>query len=551
MRFFKKLYEQILYSEYGELVTTTGVLTCLFVMAYLFEIPLTVFLSRSGLLNLPYVFEFSYLVLLSIMVSICNRAVRKNYVMRMVIYTTFFTISVGFSFIAFTQTHWFSEVVSYESWSIFSSLGKLMAALGILIAACLPLRYKVKHSRKYTMRVFVLIFWILFILAMLVINDEKTLANIPFMSIKWYTILEYLTAIMLIVSFAVHFRNYNQDKNKFVLKFMNGIAILILAQVVRLTFMRYTYLYHFIFNLYLFIGYYYIYHALYGYNIESPVEELINEEKQIKLYAENLEVIVDRRTTEMQNNNMRLIQEIDYAKSIQQSLLPPRKLNFNKVVFTSEYFPCERLSGDFFDIYRLDDDNIGMYVLDVSGHGVSAALMTMFCNNFIKSSEKLIMKYRGLKPHRNLKHFYEEFNKMKFPDEMYMVMFFASYNIETKVLTYSSGGINCYPLLMRKDGTKEYLDKSHGFPICKMSEFFIPTYTSETTELGKGDRIIFYTDGLIDNVKNETISESVLEEVMYNYRDLSLKSLNNKIKSYIHTDDGQNEDDITYFIMEI
>ncbi len=104
---------------------------------------------------------------------------------------------------------------------------------------------------------------------------------------------------------------------------------------------------------------------------------------------------------------------------------------------------------------------------------------------------------------------------------------------------------------MRKDGTKEYLDKSQGFPICKMSDFFTPTYTSETTVLCKGDRIIFYTDGLVDNLKNDTIDEDVLEEVMYNYRDLSLKSLNTKIKSYIHVDDGLNEDDITYFIMEI
>ena len=144
-----------------------------------------------------------------------------------------------------------------------------------------------------------------------------------------------------------------------------------------------------------------------------------------------------------------------------------------------------------------------------------------------------------------------KFNKMNFPDEMYMVMFFASYNIESGILTYASGGINCYPLLMRKDGTKEYLEKSQGFPICKMSDFFTPTYTSETVQLLKGDRIIFYTDGLVDNVKNDTISEDLLEEVMLNYKDLSLKSLNNKIKSYILTEDGLNEDDITYFIMEI
>ncbi len=551
MRFFKKLYEQIFYSEYGELAITTTVLTVGFLLAYIYEARVVTFLDRTGFLNLPYIFEFATLVLVIIVVSICSRAVRSSNAVRMVIYTLFFSVGIGFIFIAFTQVNWFTGSVSYDTITVFASSGKLILALGLLIGAMVPLELKLKKPRKVLLRSTVSVLWMLFAIVILMINNNTPIIDFSHLQMRWYTLLEYFAAVTLIITFAIHFRAYSVEKNKFILKFMNGLAVLIIAQVVRLTFMRYTYLYHFLYSFYMFIGYYYIYHALFGYNIESPVEELINEEKQIKLYAENLEVIVDRRTTEMQSNNMRLIQEIEYAKSIQQSLLPPRKVNFNKVVFISEYYPCERLSGDFFDIYRLDDDNIGMYVLDVSGHGVSAALMTMFCNNYIKSSEKLIMKYRGLKPHRNLKHFYEEFNKMNFPDEMYMVMFFASYNIETNVLTYSSGGINCYPLLMRKDGTKEYLDKSQGFPICKMSDFFTPTYTSETTVLAKGDRIIFYTDGLVDNLKNDTIEEDVLEEVMYNYRDLSLKSLNTKIKSYIHVEDGLNEDDITYFIMEI
>ncbi len=169
----------------------------------------------------------------------------------------------------------------------------------------------------------------------------------------------------------------------------------------------------------------------------------------------------------------------------------------------SEYFPCERLSGDFYDIYRIDEDNIGMYVLDVSGHGISAALMTMFCNNFIKSTERLIKRYRGLKPHRNLKHFYEEFNKMNFPEEMHMVIFFASYNISTRTLTYCTGGMNCYPILVRKSGDAEFLNQSQGFPICQMSEFFTPEYKSAKIDLMPGDRIVFYTDGLIDKFKKQ------------------------------------------------
>ena len=551
MKFFRKLYEQVFYSEYGELATTSLLVTCLFIFVYLFEIPVMATLNNIGLLNLPYVFEFASIVTIILIVSVCSRAIRTSNALRMLIYTMVFAVSVGVSFIAFSNVYWFADTISYETLTVFSSLSKFIFSLGLLVGATIPLSIKMKQKKQGVVRFIILLIWAFAAFVMLKITNNKMLLDISHISIRWYTFLEYLTAVILIVAFAIHFRSYTIEKKKFVLKFMNGIAILIIAQVVRLTFIRYTFLYHLIYSLYMFIGYYYIYHSLFEYNIVTPVNELINEEKQIKLYAENLEVIVDRRTTEMNSNNMRLIQEIEYAKSIQQSLLPARKVNFNKVIFTSEYFPCERLSGDFFDIYRLDDDNIGMYVLDVSGHGVSAALMTMFCNNYIKSSEKLIMKYRGLKPHRNLKHFYEEFNKMNFPDEMYMVMFFASYNIESGVLTYASGGINCYPLLMRKDGTKEYLDKSKGFPICKMSDFFTPTYTSETTQLKKGDRIIFYTDGLVDNVKNDTISEEVLEEVMFNYRDLSLKSLNNKIKSYIQTEDGLNEDDITYFVMEI
>lgn len=551
MKFLKKLYEHVFYSEYGAMITSLSLLSLLFVVTFIGETYFTQMMSRNGLLSLPYVFEFGTIVVALLTVNICRRAIKTTNRLRMILYALFYALGAGLSFVAFTNIHWFTDGMSYETLTLFSSLGKLVIAFGIMVGAIIPINKKVKSYNKSILRIVIYIMWAIMIIVMLRMSNGDTTLKVDYFNVKLYTTLEYITAVFLIVSFAVHYRTYSLKKNRYLMMFMNGVAVLIIAQVIRLTYVRYTYLFHFVYSLYVFIGYVYIYNSIFGYNILSPIQNLMNDEKQIKLYAENLEVIVDRRTTEMKNNNMRLIQEIEYAKSIQQSLLPAKKVNFNKVVFMSEYFPCERLSGDFFDIYRLDEENIGMYVLDVSGHGVSAALMTMFCNNYIKSSEKLIMKYRGLKPHRNLKHFYEEFNKMKFPDEMYMVMFFASYNLETGVLTYASGGINCYPILMKKDGTMAYLDKSQGFPICKMSSFFTPTYTSETIQLDKGDRIIFYTDGLIDNVKNSTISESILEEVMFDYKNRSLKSLNNKIKSYINAEPGESEDDITYFIMEI
>jgi sigma-B regulation protein RsbU (phosphoserine phosphatase) len=551
MGFLRKIYDKWVYSEFGRIIGSVFILTFFFLIAFLGESYFSKTIYKVGFLGLPFIFEFGNLVLLFLIVNICMRSIKTAYRLRMIIYMIFFALGAGVNFIVFSNVHWFSGEVSYESLTILASLGKLVIALGLILGSIAPIERKVKQFKAFYLILGVFLLWLTFAWISLRVNTGKFNIKLLIPDVAWNTAFDYSTAVLLILAFAIQYRNYLLGKNRYLLIFMNGLAILIIAQVIRLSYIQYTYFFQVIYSSYLFIGYIYIFNAIFGYNIVSPIQNLINEEKQIKLYAENLEVIVERRTKEMQHNNLRLIQEIEYAKSIQQSLLPARKVNFNKVVFLSEYFPCERLSGDFFDIYRLDEENIGMYVLDVSGHGVSAALMTMFCNNYIKSSEKLIMKYRGLKPHRNLKHFYDEFNKMNFPDEMYMVMFFASYNVETGILTYASGGINCYPILMKRNGTMAYLDQSKGFPICKMSDFFTPTFTSETVQLDKGDRVIFYTDGLIDNVKNQTISEEELEKVLFDYRNRSLKSLNDKIKSYIEKNLSDSEDDITYFVMEV
>ncbi len=268
-------------------------------------------------------------------------------------------------------------------------------------------------------------------------------------------------------------------------------------------------------------------------------------------YNHNVENIIQDRTQEIREVNDKFVDELEYARSIQQSLLPLRNLKFDDVSFVSAYYPCARLSGDFYDIYRIDENSIGMYVLDVSGHGISAALMTMFCNNFIKSPERIVKKYRGLKPHRNLSNFYEEFNKVNFPPEMYMVMMYASYNMNTKVLTYCSGGLNSMPIVIRKNGEMEYLDKSSGFPICKMEDVFVPEYQSARIQLHKGDRVIFYTDGFVDDMHNGVLSIDELKTILSMCLDEELDVLNEQIQNHILTKVDNLDDDVTYFIMNV
>lgn len=286
-------------------------------------------------------------------------------------------------------------------------------------------------------------------------------------------------------------------------------------------------------------------------NIKESNEYITKREKQIQLYIEQLDTVVDKKTKAIKDMNSQMSKELEYARVIQESLLPEKEIEFKNVSFLSGFYPCEHLSGDFYEIFKIDKDNIGMYILDVSGHGVSAAMLTMFCKNVIISDERLIRRYRGLKPHRNLKHLYTVFNESNFPSTTHMVMFFATYNLNSKTLKYSSGGTNCFPIVIKKNGYMFELDNNSGFPIAKLGEYIQPKYESSSILLEKGDRLLFFTDGLVDKKKNNIFSPEELNDFFKNNKYLSLEEFDKHLKRKIQEHSKSLKDDVTYFLMEI
>lgn len=295
----------------------------------------------------------------------------------------------------------------------------------------------------------------------------------------------------------------------------------------------------------------YFFYDLNQSNFVIPDQMQERLQKQFNLYARHLKKVIDKKSIEVEEVNEKFIDELEYARKIQQSLLPNKRVNYRDVSFASEYFPCERLSGDFYDLYKLDDDNVGLYLLDVSGHGISAALMTMFSSNYLKSNDPNILRFRGIRPDRNLTYFYEQFNLMNFPDEMHIVVFYATLNLSTKVLTYCSGGLNCSPILFTQAGTYTFLDKSQGFPICKLSGFYTPEFQSEKIILSSGDKVIFFTDGLIDYEKNRVFDLDGLIEFLIENRYLSAREINEKMAARIDSAKDRLNDDITYIVMAL
>ena len=298
-------------------------------------------------------------------------------------------------------------------------------------------------------------------------------------------------------------------------------------------------------------GFSYYYFYLNQSNLLIPYEAQKTLQTQFNLYAVNLKKIIDKKTYQMREANQKFIDELDYAKMIQQSLLPKGKVQYRDSVFISEFFPCERLSGDFFDHYRVDEDNVAFYLMDVSGHGIPAALVTMFSGNHLRSNDKNLQRYFGLKPDQVLTQFYNEFNKMNFPDEMHMVLIYATMNLSTKMLTYCSAGLNCSPIRLKKNGKIELLDKSEGFPICKLLDEVEVEFKSERIKLDKGDRLLFFTDGLIDNKKNNTYHYDELIELLQTHQHYSMEALNALIVERIKPFKHELNDDITYILLEV
>ncbi len=88
-----------------------------------------------------------------------------------------------------------------------------------------------------------------------------------------------------------------------------------------------------------------------------------------------------------QNEKMRV--DLEAAARVQQSLLPSTLPRTSRAHFAWAYRPCDALAGDTLNVVQIDDRHVGLYVVDVSGHGVSSALLSVsVARNLIPHSDR-------------------------------------------------------------------------------------------------------------------------------------------------------------------
>ena len=197
--------------------------------------------------------------------------------------------------------------------------------------------------------------------------------------------------------------------------------------------------------------------------------------------------------------------ELQVARSTQQSILPktfPRSSDYQ--VF-GQMEPARNVGGDFYDVIRLQDRKVGLAIADVSDKGVPAALFMMSSRTLLKGAAiGSLVPGEALREVNEL--LYEENETM-----MFVTVLYSIYDPETGKLTYSNGGHDA-PLLVRPDGSSELLPLTNGVALGIASDV---EFSSHTVQLEPGDTVVLYTDGVTEamNTKGEQFGVERMHEV--------------------------------------
>jgi len=260
-------------------------------------------------------------------------------------------------------------------------------------------------------------------------------------------------------------------------------------------------------------------------------------------------------TKEVIEKQKHLDNDLKVAAGIQQSLLPSREVpGKSSLKWAWRFKPCEEIGGDIFNILRLDESHYAVYMLDVSGHGVPSALVTVSASQMLQPHTNILVRQdsKGLgkgiiAPVDVVKRLDHEYPMERF--DKYFTLVYMLIDTERGLLRYSNAG-HPPPLLIRTDGTVKTLEK--GGPMIGLNG--VLPFEEEEIPLNPEDRIILYTDGVIEYEKTdlEFYGEERFHAVIKRSAGLSIDALSEAIMEDLMAfgEGAPPRDDITLLAIE-
>ncbi|MCG6155211.1 PP2C family protein-serine/threonine phosphatase [Rubinisphaera margarita] len=183
--------------------------------------------------------------------------------------------------------------------------------------------------------------------------------------------------------------------------------------------------------------------------------------------------------------------ELKTVGDIQRNLLPEEIPRVPTLELATYYETSQRAGGDYYDFFPLPNGKVGIFIADVSGHGTPAAvvmsIMHTIAHTYTGSHEP---------PSEFLNHLNQHLSqRFTAKSGIFVTGFYAIYDPQTRQITYSSAGHN--PPLRRRCGEANVstLDGAGRMPLGIAEDI---TYIDATEQLSPGDRVVLYTDGIVE-----------------------------------------------------
>ncbi len=197
-----------------------------------------------------------------------------------------------------------------------------------------------------------------------------------------------------------------------------------------------------------------------------------------------------------------LEEDLMAAAGIQRSLLPSAGPGIETLEVSWRFEPCERVGGDIFNMHLLDEENLAIYILDVSGHGVPSAMVTVSVSQVLSPlSGYVVQKEPRERPPGAAVSSVEVLKRLarEYPLRRFGKTFTICYlvlNTKTGLLNYSNAA-HPMPVVVRADGSLEILEE--GGTIIGLYDIAPHKYEEAETRLYRGDRLFLYTDGIVEH----------------------------------------------------
>ncbi len=275
----------------------------------------------------------------------------------------------------------------------------------------------------------------------------------------------------------------------------------------------------------------------------------MNEVKQVSDSLKYLKLWFEKYRTSQNQEQIRSYrrkQDLLQASEIQQSLI---KTNFpafperDDISLYAIYKPARVVSGDLFDYFFIDDENIVFTIGDVSGKGVPAAIFMSIAQTIIKNNSsykraKNIVNKANIDLYTNNQH------------QFFVTLFLGIFNVKKGELNYCNAA-HTTAFVVKTTGEIIELEQTHGLPLGLYSK---KEYKDSRMKLEKGDKLVLYTDGVTE-LNDADKNQYGVERLRQNLGALNASSPEEMVKRIaksleIFQGNAPQSDDICLFVIE-